>query len=153
MNTSLPIFHLRRAAVLVALAGVCAVAIADDEAASNQGGTVRPRSKFEDNPHSGKDPFYPNSIRRRQMLVRAAATNTPPPVSVGELVALKGISGSKSQPLALINTTTVGLGEATDIKCGNQAIKLRCLEIRDRSVLVEIVATGEIRELKLREGI
>jgi hypothetical protein len=106
-----------------------------------------------DNPQNGKDPFYPHSTRRRQVIARIAPTNTPPPVLFTELVALKGISGSRAQPLALINTTTVGLGEAADVKCGDQAIKLRCLEIRDRSVLIEIVATGEIRELKLREGI
>ena len=138
--------------ILVAVLGlVCATAYGDN-AAGKKDEPSRPRSVFEDNPNTGKDPFFPKSTRRRQEIVRAVATNAPPTLPSAEL-ALKGISGSKSQPLALINTTTVGLGEKAEVKCGQQAIMLRCLEIRDRSVLIEIVATGELRELRLREGI
>ena len=67
---------------------------------------------------------------------------------------LKGISGTKAQPLALINSSTIAEGEVADIKWGlRQVVKVRCLEIRDSSVLVQLVGTSETRELKFREGI
>jgi hypothetical protein len=138
---------------------VCYTALADDKTKDSiAGGPVpsRPRATFEDNPQRGKDPFFPDSKRRLQMIVpvAAASTNTAlRPAPVATQLYLKGISGSKAQPLALINNATVAPGENADIRCDGQAIRLRCIEIRDRSVLIEIVSTGEIRELKLREGI
>jgi hypothetical protein len=66
---------------------------------------------------------------------------------------LKGISGTTSQRYALINNATFALGEAAEVRAAGQVVKILLREIRDRSVLIEIVATGELRELKLREGI
>ena len=114
-------------------------------------GINRPRSVFSDNPEAGKDPFFPESIRRRA-LVQVTSTNAITRASTRTFF-LKGIYGSKLQPLAIINTSTVAVGESADIKCGREIVKLRCREIRERSVLVEVVNTGELQELKLREGI
>jgi hypothetical protein len=110
-----------------------------------------------DNPQVGRDPFFPISTRRLDALPRIASTpasNAPPPSASLDLLRLKGISGTKSQPLALINSTTVGVGEIAEIKCvGRQIVKIKLLAIRDSSVLVELPGGGEVRELKLREGI
>jgi hypothetical protein len=80
-------------------------------------------------------------------------TNAPSFVPTTIPLALKGISGTKAQPLALVNNATLALGEAAEIRSAGHPVKVLLREVRTRSVLIEIVATGELRELKLREGI
>lgn len=115
--------------------------------------TVVVKSVFVADAQAGKDPFFPNSTRGRHIIQPTLATNVQPQQSLvlGQL-ALKGISGVKGQRLALINSSTVGIGELAEIRCGQQIVKIRCLEIRDSSVLIALDATGETRELKLRDG-
>ena len=118
---------------------------------------VIPKSTFLNNPEVGKDPFFPHSTRRKDSMPRAVvsapSSNAPAPAIYVDL-KLKGIAGTKEQRLALINSVTMAQGETADIKCaGGQIVKVRCREIRDHSVLVELAALGEVRELKLREGI
>ena len=116
--------------------------------------TVIPKSVFVDDANHGKDPFFPNSTRRLEALPRIAVTNTVSPVNVlWDQLFLKGISGTKEQRLALINSATVAEGELAELRVGQHILKLRCREIRERSVLIELVDSREIRELKLREGI
>jgi hypothetical protein len=113
-----------------------------------------PKAAFVDTADNGKDPFFPTSMRRFENLTRTTVTNTVAPSNaLFRNLALKGISGTRSQPFALINGATVTVGELAEIKCGNQVVKVRCREIRDRSVLLELDGIGETRELKLREGI
>ncbi|HTD65971.1 MAG TPA: hypothetical protein VK846_05505, partial [Candidatus Limnocylindria bacterium] len=76
-----------------------------------------------------------------------------PPSELFNLLVLKGLSGTRGQMLALINSSTVGVGELAEIRCGGRFLKIRCREIRDRSVIIELEGLGEIKELKLREGI
>ena len=112
------------------------------------------RSVFFADTGSGKDPFFPNSKRRLEVIEQTLTTNsTPQPSAIFNQIALKGISGAKGQRLALINSSTVGVGELAEIRCGLQFVKIRCLEIRDRSVLIELNGLGELKELKLRDGI
>jgi hypothetical protein len=68
-------------------------------------------------------------------------------------LSLKGICGTKSEPLALVNGVTVSVGELAEIRFGRQIVKVRCREIRERSVVLELDGSSETRELKLREGI
>lgn len=117
-----------------------------------------PKSTFVNNPEIGKDPFFPSSTRRKDAMPRAVvtapSTNSTPAPTLQVDLKLKGIAGTKEQRLALINSVTMAQGEVADIKCaGGHIVKVRCREIRDQSVLVEIVALGEVRELKLREGV
>jgi hypothetical protein len=115
-----------------------------------------PKSLFVNDPETGKDPFFPLSVRRKETMahVTAVTTNAAPPTSaLFNLLKLKGISGTKNQPLALINGTTFSVGEAAEIKCGGQILKIRCVEIREDSILIELPCGGEVRELKLRKGI
>lgn len=113
------------------------------------------RSAFVDDPQVGKDPFFPNSSRRQQAApqISTATTAAPQPSTLFGLLSLKGISGVKGQRLALINSSTLGVGEQADVRAGTQFIKILCREIRDNSVLVELVGVGEVREIKLRQGI
>jgi|SRR5687768_6654324 len=147
-------FSVKKTVAVAALVSLCAAAHASDKPSAQTNAPAVPKSVFIDNPQSGKDPFFPNSNRRSQTIVRVATTNRAPQVSgVLEKLTLKGISGTKGQPLALINSSTVAQGELADIKCGREIFKILCIEIRDRSVLVALHGTSETRELKLREGI
>lgn len=134
---------------------ICAAAVqaaASEQVAKAQSAT--PQSVFVDDAKVGKDPFFPNSIRRLEELPRVTATNAAPVSNtVFSQLLLKGISGTRAEPLALINTTTVGLGETAEIRCSGQTVKVRCREIRESSVLIELVGSHEIRELRLRDNI
>jgi hypothetical protein len=112
------------------------------------------KSVFVADAGAGKDPFFPNSTRGHEVIPQIIPTNsTPQPsLALGQL-ALKGISGPKGQRLALINSSTVGIGESADIRCPQGMVKIRCLEIRDSSVVITLVSTGETKELKLRDSI
>ena len=72
--------------------------------------------------------------------------------TIWERLKLQGMSGLEGQRLALINGATVAVGEIADIKCDG-IVKVRCVEIRDRSVVLELVASGETREIRLRDNI
>lgn len=142
------------APVLVLLGGAAARA----ENATNAVAKIAPpalvRSVFVDDAKSGVDPFFPKSTRRAEVLEKTSPTNTPPqPGLLFQQLSLKGISGTKTQRLALINSATVSVGESAEIRCGIQMVKIRCLEIRDRSVLIALDGATEVKELKLREGI
>ncbi len=76
----------------------------------------------------------------------------PPPrmliTPVPDEIQLRGISGPPGRRLALINDATVAMGESCRVRVGSTNRNLRCLEVRDRSVLVEI--DGQPQELILR---
>ena len=115
-----------------------------------------PKSVFDNNPESGKDPFFPHSVRRVHVPTRVVtSTTTPAPESSAlfNLLQLKGISGTKAEPLAIINGSTMSEGELADIRCGARILKVRCREIRSASVIIELDGLGETRELKLRDNI
>jgi hypothetical protein len=140
--------------VFAAVMSCCASAHASEKPLIKNQGLSVPQSTFVDKQDAGKDPFFPNSARRRETIARVVPTNNVPQMSaLLSKLSLKGISGIKGQPLALINNSTIAEGELAEIRCGQQLVKVRCLEIRDSSVLVELYGTSETRELKLREGI
>jgi hypothetical protein len=118
-------------------------------AAQTNAAPARPRAVFEEFA-GGRDPFFPASSRRGRP-ISVPTTNAPALIAHVQL-SLKGISVTKP-PLALINNTTVAEGEVADIRSGARLVKIRCREIRDTSVLVEIVGSEQVQELKLREGI
>ncbi len=66
----------------------------------------------------------------------------PPPnavsTTVPETLLLKGISGTPSRRFALINDATVMKNEEARVRVGSSNVVLRCLEIRSRSVLVQL---------------
>lgn len=146
-----------KCSALVLLCGNVALAQAGSEtnAAPRLAAPAVVRSAFVDDLKVGKDPFFPNSPRRQAVVEQIASTTNaaPPSSALFDKLALKGISGVKGQRLALINSSTVGVGEQADVRSGTQLIKILCREIRDSSVLIELVGVGEVREIKLRQGI
>lgn len=120
-----------------------------------------PKSVFTSDPTNGKDPFFPDSIRRNPPSPRPP-TPTPttdrskgPQVGLNKNPAsdlvLQGLAGSKSQRLGLINGRTFAAGESGTIVITNGvSLRLKCIEIRPRSVIVQVDGEASTRELKLR---
>ncbi len=66
-----------------------------------------------------------------------------------EVLTLKGLSGSTNKRYALVNDATLQIGEEVKVRVGSSNVLVRCLEIRDRSVLVRINGAGDSVELTL----
>ena len=113
---------------------------------------IIPKALFADDPQTGRDPFFPDSRRRVRALPPSASNTVAQATSALSQLTLKGISRSKGRPMALINSLTLSPGEKGGIKLGDQKVQVRCLEIRDRSVIVAIEGTKETAELQLRKG-
>jgi hypothetical protein len=62
---------------------------------------------------------------------------------------LKGISGSKTNRVALINNRTFAVGDLVKIKLAERMIAVRCLEIRDKSVIVSVGGLTKWKEIRL----
>ena len=93
------------------------------------------KSVFMDNPQFGKDPFFPKSSRR-EVVVENPNTVVEPLQASG--LSLKGISGTVGKRLAIINNRTFEVGEEIILRVANQSFKVRCVEIRDKSVIISI---------------
>lgn len=100
-------------------------------------------------PQQGKDPFFPRSLR----LFASAVVNTnvqplatPPSVQL----RLNGISGTPDRRLAIINNQTFETNEEGEVPTNPGRARIRCLEIKADSVLVQV--GGEQRVLRLRPG-
>jgi hypothetical protein len=111
--------------------------------ASAQEAAVIPKSLFIDDVTVGKDPFFPRSTRRGPQIkeVVAAAIETTPDL------LLKGVSGTSTRRLAIINNRTFEVGEEGEIRIKGQSVRVKCMEIKDKSVQVKI--NGVDRELLL----
>jgi hypothetical protein len=66
-------------------------------------------------------------------------------------LVLKGISGGKDRRLALINNRTVENGEELEFKFGNRTLKVHCVEIREKSVVIRV--DGQSKEIFLRQNL
>jgi hypothetical protein len=100
-------------------------------------------------PQEGKDPFFPRSMRLFASAV--VKTNvqrlaTPPSVEL----RLNGISGTADRRLAIINNQTFETNEEGEVPTNPGRARIRCLEIKADSVLVQVGA--EQRVLRLRPG-
>jgi len=110
-----------------------------------------------EDPKVGKDPFFPKSSRRAVQVVTTSTSTGPAPdvsafAQIQNSLALKGVSGTAGKRLALINNRTLEVGEQTEFKINNQIIKIRCVEIRDKSVVIGLEGTAETKEIHLRHG-
>ena len=92
------------------------------------------------NPKDGRDPFFPNSTRPYETVSAAR----PHAGDVSSLV-LKGISGPPNHRLVIINNHTFGVGDEENLVTPQGPIHIRCVEIKDRSVVIE--SGGQRHEL------
>ena len=108
-------------------------------------------SVFTDSRTFGRDPFFPKSSRRN--IVPVAPTPFTP--KEGELppgMVLKGLSGTKEKPLAIINNRTFEQGEEAEVRVLNQLYRLKVIEIKERSVVISVNGTPP-RELTFRQDL
>ena len=63
---------------------------------------------------------------------------------------LKIISGTPQRRLATLNNQTFLTGETLRVIVRGTTLQVSCLEIRERSVLIEVQGEGKPRELKLQ---
>jgi len=85
------------------------------------------------NPKDGRDPFFPMSNRPFE----AAAAANPHVADVTSLV-VKGISGPPGHRLVIINNHTFAEGDEGDVLTTEGRMRVRCIEISEKSVMVEI---------------
>ena len=87
------------------------------------------------NPQEGRDPFFPTSTRPYAEIV----SKNP----VGDLssIVVRGGSGQ----LVIINNHTFGVGDEGDIITPHGRIHIRCVEIKDKMVVIE--SGGQRHEL------
>jgi len=108
-----------------------------------------PLSVFEipRSPKDGRDPFFPASDRLQQVS-STNSTTTPKAPSID--LIYNGLSGTADHQLAIINGRTLAEGEETELVLPAGRVKIRCVEIKGETVIVE--AFGERRELRLGAG-
>ena len=116
---------------------------------------VIPKSTFSTKPVDGKDPFFPESIRRTLNSSGSGSrrTNAQPGqvIKVPLVPVLQGLSGTRARRLAIISGRTFAPDESGSVQLTNGVtIRLKCLEILARSVMVQIEGEPGQRELKLR---
>lgn len=111
------------------------------------------KSVFISDPAYGKDPFFPKSTRRPLPVaqpVAAAPVVTQEP-ELSESLHLKGISLAAGRKLALVNYYTFAEGEEADLRIQGRTVRVTCVQIKDRSVVVNV--KGKKKELQLRPGL
>ena len=108
-----------------------------------------------DDPNFGKDIFFPKT-KRFQKKVEVPGGQTPAQQGETLLIqslVLKGVSGNGTRRLAMVNNRTMAEGELWDYKHLGQVYRIRCEEIKPRSVLISIEGVAEKKELQLRGGL
>jgi hypothetical protein len=121
---------------------VAAIDWTKDEPAIPQSEFVTPTSIKD-----GSDPFFPTVGER---VSTAPADGKPPkngiPVDSG--LYLQGIAGQVDRRLCVINGRTLAVGEEDDIEISGRKLHVRCLEINETSVVIDL--GGERRELHFK---
>jgi hypothetical protein len=85
---------------------------------------------------------------RVDSFVPGKTVELPKPAYLDKL-KLSGISGTARKRLAIVNNRTLGLNEETEIKLEGVVVDVKCVEIRDQSVVVQVGPYRE--ELTYRE--
>lgn len=124
-----------------------AAKVATEAATPAPAETPLPRSVFviPKSAKEGRDPFFPNSTRLFGEVATKTSTNAP--VTKVDLV-LKALAVSAEQRLATINNRTFEVGEEAELQTGRGRVRVRCLEIHEDSVVIEV--GGERRTLRMR---
>lgn len=109
---------------------------------------VIPKSAFVAEGDTGRDPFFPNSSR----LMKKVADTTVPQVreDYSRFLKLTGVTGG-AKPIATINNLTFAVGEDQEVKVEGRKIRIRVLDIREKSVIVSVEKQPAPIELKLRD--
>ena len=143
-----------------------------------------PKSEFTDKIGAGKDPFFPNSIRRLPVVPKPptppippqppgtnsqtinVSTNVPtvdppppppPKPKASSFLSLKGVFLGKAKSASI--STTVRLydmspGDSIVVRLPDFGpVRIKCIEIKARSVIIEVEGEEERVELRLKTGL
>ena len=111
---------------------------------------------------TGKGASYQNRVGRTTIVIARGTRQESKPSGVitwnvpgakpvrYDGLDLKILSGTPQRRLATVNNQTFLVGETLRVAVRDTSLRVRCLEIRERSVLVEVQGEGAARELKLQ---
>jgi hypothetical protein len=116
--------------------------------ATNASAPFLPKAVFAEDLSNGKDPFFPDSTRRKTSLSSTNSQVVQTTVVWSEL-KLKGIILGKGRRSAFINNAIVAEGEKVTIKLDSGNLVLQCLEIKERFVRVSIEGIKDAKTLEL----
>lgn len=114
-----------------------------------------PQSTFD--PKVRRDPFFPESQRLNPRPVAVDPATAPgggkvvKPKDPTELLRLNGITGSKKRRFAAINGSIFGLQEESIVKTSAGEMRVKVIEIRERSVIVNVDGATDPKEIFLKE--
>jgi hypothetical protein len=100
------------------------------------------------NQQQGRDPFFPASTRLT--VLNQSTNSSSDSVEIYVPLTLQGISGLANRRLAIINGRTLAENEEADIPTGSSRVRVRVIEIKTDSVIIQTSNTR--RELRLRSG-
>jgi hypothetical protein len=86
------------------------------------------------NAREGRDPFFPESARPYEAAVQANQNHKVEPTAL----VIKGFSGTPGHRFVIINNHTFAPGDEGDVLTNNGRAHIRCVEIRNNVVVVEI---------------
>jgi len=105
-------------------------------------------SVFEDlPPDKGRDPFFPSSHRRDPVGALAPVVKLP----VEATLVLKGVAGSVGRRLAVINNEIMAAGEESPVRVPNGHVKVKCLEIGEDYVVVQVEGEPQPKRLTMEK--
>lgn len=133
-----------RALLIIALVGLCSTAWAADEPKTSNDKNAEPKvSSFTipTNALEGRDPFNPLSPRVYGTAPRLTKKAPPGPIKL----VVKGISGTRERPFAIINDRTFGIGDEQNVHTANGRVLVKCINIDGINVTIE--SQGQIRRL------
>ena len=70
--------------------------------------------------------------------------------SVADKIILKGISGAAGRRLAMINNQTFAKGDELEVKAGQKKVHVKCLEIKEKSVVLLIEGISQPQEIGMK---
>jgi hypothetical protein len=111
---------------------------------------VIPQSLFVSEGELGRDPFFPNSARLHKKAAEDPGKSQPVRLDFSRLLRLTGITGG-AKPIANINNLTFAVGEEQEVKIEGGKVKIRVVEIREKSVTVSVENQSEPIVLNLRD--
>jgi protein disulfide-isomerase len=94
----------------------------------------------------------PRLPAKRAAETRRASKDAGKPESPGAELTLRRITGSKHRRQVVINDRTFTVGQTATVKVATGRVKVRCVEIREKSVVVSVDGEAERRELTLGPG-
>jgi hypothetical protein len=105
-------------------------------------------SVFEDLPsRKGKDPFFPSSHRRDVAAETAADANA----HVDPVLVLKAVIRTSTHSQAVINNEIFETGEMQPVRVPNGHVRVRCIEIGNDYVLVQVEGESEPKRLMMEQ--